>query len=237
MNTNHFLLIPIFSLCAVFRLSAQETPKIPGEFKFKLGISYEFNQEGKQNGSGPANMTFWFSDADYTGIEISKEAQVFMVYDLQKQLAINIMMPQKMYMVMDLKKLEQQYKSKYKGKDTTTLAQDLTISKTGKTENILGYKCEQYLIKSNKGESFIWVTKELGVDTGKFSNAFSMLMKNNPNAGGMPDMKGFSGGVMMKMETTDPASKKKSGFVAKAIHKEGKTIQTEGFKSISMPGH
>jgi hypothetical protein len=46
-------------------------------------------------------------------------------------------------------------------KDTISLEpKDFTIEKTGKTNTILGYSCEEYFIKTEDGEGFYWVTKE-----------------------------------------------------------------------------
>ena len=36
------------------------------------------------------------------------------------------------------------------------------LKKTGKTQKLLGYNCEQFIVKSADQESEIWVTKELG---------------------------------------------------------------------------
>ena len=36
------------------------------------------------------------------------------------------------------------------------------ITKTGKTQKILGYDCEEFLVKEGEQESDVWVTKELG---------------------------------------------------------------------------
>jgi hypothetical protein len=36
------------------------------------------------------------------------------------------------------------------------------ITKTGKTQKILGYNCQQFLIKAGDRQSDVWVTKELG---------------------------------------------------------------------------
>lgn len=45
--------------------------------------------------------------------------------------------------------------------DTISLEpKDITVEKTGKTKTILGYSCEEYLIKTEDGEGFYWITRE-----------------------------------------------------------------------------
>jgi hypothetical protein len=42
-------------------------------------------------------------------------------------------------------------------------ASSINVEKTGKTMEILGYNCEQYIVKDEDGsESEIWATKALG---------------------------------------------------------------------------
>lgn len=66
-----------------------------------------------------------------------------------------IMTEQRMYMTMPLQGLE--------AKAQEAVAQNTaTIEKTGNTETILGYACEQWLIKDKGTTSEAWVATELG---------------------------------------------------------------------------
>ncbi|MCG6188378.1 DUF4412 domain-containing protein [Maribellus maritimus] len=58
------------------------------------------------------------------------------------------------------------------------------VKKTGKTKNIAGYKCEEYVYtdEENKTKSNIWITKDLKMNTQDF---FSTLFKTNLYSHGM----------------------------------------------------
>lgn len=158
------------------------------------------------------------------------QSAFFMVYDMKNQAAVNIMPAQKMYMVIDLKKMKEKMKSKTDNQESDKPI----ITKTGKTEKILGYNCEQYLIKTNKAESLVWVTKDLGIDGAAFAKSFGEIMGNQENSSPI-NTYGLSG-VMMKVEGKEKDSNDKFTLVATKVHKDGKSVDVTGFKKMNMPG-
>ncbi|KIC96276.1 DUF4412 domain-containing protein [Flavihumibacter solisilvae] len=215
-----FALLQVVFVCSGF---SQEYK----DFNFKSGITYSMSNSSN---SGPNEMTMWFADNQYSGVEMGGQSAFFMVYDMKNQAAVNIMPAQKMYMVMDLKKMKEKMKSKTENPDS----EKPVITKTGKTEKILGYNCEQYLIKTNKSESLVWVTKDLGIDGAAFAKSFGEIMGNQDNSSPI-NTYGLSG-VMMKMEVTEKDSKEKATLVATKVHKDGKSVDVTGFKKMNMPG-
>ena len=75
------------------------------------------------------------------------------------------------------------------------------LSKTGKTKNIAGYKCDEYKYSDEESESHIWITNDLKLDTRDF---FNTLFKTNMYA------KGFPWGYMMESTTIDKETGEKS---------------------------
>ncbi len=71
------------------------------------------------------------------------------------------------------------------------------ISKTGKTQEILGYTCEQYIIKDGDMQSEVWVTKDLG--------SFAMFRMGPPGRGAKEEawqkVIGSEGGFPLKAMT------------------------------------
>lgn len=64
------------------------------------------------------------------------------------------------------------------------------ITKTGKTQKILGYDCQQFLIKDGEMQSEVWVTKELGT----FQMFRMASRERNNNAEAWQKMVGSEGG-------------------------------------------
>lgn len=81
------------------------------------------------------------------------------IMDLGKSEMYILMPEQKMYM---LQKIAPPQGSKDKVETTS----DVTVERTGKTENILGYKTEHYIVKTREGSTEIWATDQLGTYMG-----------------------------------------------------------------------
>jgi hypothetical protein len=73
---------------------------------------------------------------------------------------VTMLMPeQKMYMV---RKMPEPQKSA----GAAAASQDAEFIRTGKTDTILGYKCEQIIVKSKNGQAEIWGAEGLGTFQG-----------------------------------------------------------------------
>jgi hypothetical protein len=120
-------------------------------------------------------------------------------------------------------------------KTTDQKAPEVKIRKTGKSENVLGYKCDQYEITSKDSKTLVWITTELGVGYSNLMSSLSMMMKTGGGLS-LPDTKGMTNGVMLKMEGTDLSNNKTIQLVAKSVNKDGMLIKTAGYKGMVMPG-
>jgi PHD/YefM family antitoxin component YafN of YafNO toxin-antitoxin module len=95
-------------------------------------------------------------------LDINNEGhQAAIITDLEKLETLMIMDEQKMYMVMPIKKPVEQ--ALEKSGDSS-----VDVKVTGKTETILGYKCNQVLItdKSSGAVTEVWMAEGLGVFMG-----------------------------------------------------------------------
>jgi hypothetical protein len=70
---------------------------------------------------------------------------------------------------------------------------DVTVTKTGQTKQILGYTCDEYVIQG-KTKTICWVTSETGLD---YSKTMAAIARSMPNI--KPDDFSFEG---LMMETT-----------------------------------
>ena len=215
---------------------AQENTKLPDEYQFKLGITYEMSSGKNNNFKKGQEMSMWYSEAGYTGIGVGGQTGMFMVYDMKSMKMITLMEAQKMAMIMDMKKMAAQVAAKT-GADAKDVA-NTKITKTGKKEKILGYACEQYQISSDKSESLVWITSELGSGFGDYAKSMAMAMGGSKakKSVGFPDMKGVANGVMLKMEATDASTGEITRIEATSVNKDGKKINVSGYTMMNMPG-
>lgn len=226
-----FLLANLLLITATTaKLQAQDVTK----FNFKTGITYSISEGQKKAGN---KLTMWFSDGDYAAMEPSENNMVFMIFDTKNTKMLTIMQAQKMVMTMDFGKLQQQYQDKNKGTDDKA-APKAQVTKTGVTEKIMGYNCEQYKITTDENETLVWVTTELG--TGYTSFAKSMMMAMNSGKGkgnnSFGDLQNVANGIMLKMITKDLSDKKEVTLEATNVNTSGKEVDITGYQTMKMPG-
>lgn len=136
--------------------------------------------------------------------------QVATIMDLSKMEMLMLMSEQQMYMVMPIKKPMEQAMEK-QGVGTAE------VEVTGKTETILGYKCNQILVKDKGAVTEVWAAEGLG--------AFMGL----GNGGGNPMAGMFGGGGRhgggANAAKWEEALKGKGGFPLRVITRDaaGKT--------------
>lgn len=222
----------LISLLIAPGMMAQE--EMADQYSFDLGITYEMatGKPGKLKNN--TQMSMWFSNADHVGMQAGEQNEMFMIYDMKSMKMITLMEAQKMAMVMDMKKMQDKMASQVKQQQAA--AEDVKVSKTGRSEKILGYSCDEYKISSKEGENLVWITKELGQGMGNFSKKFSSIMNSNPRSKKVTGFEGMEEGVMLRMEFTSTDGKDASRFEAKEVHKDGKTVSTEGYQVMKMPG-
>jgi hypothetical protein len=100
------------------------------------------------------------------------KGQVFSSIMDSRKREMTILMPaQKMYMVRQLPEATQ-------SGGTAEPVSDVQFVRTGKTETILGYKCEEIIVKSRNGDADIWGAEGLGT--------FQGMVGHGPMGGGAP---------------------------------------------------
>lgn len=140
------------------------------------------------------------TDMDANGSQISS------IMDIQKMEITMLMPEEKMYMVMPVKQAVEKATAKQGDLDAD-------IERTGKTETILGYKCDQILIKDKEKKTVteLWVATNLGVFMGM------------GNSGGSPFGGKKNAAAAAKWEE---ALKGKEGFPLRVISRDAKGKET-----------
>jgi len=179
-----------------------ESSKKPGESQI---INYNF---GDQVVKMDANSQGMASIID------SKNGVMIMLNDKEKTA-----------MVMSTKAMEAAMKQQQMSQGEKPAAK---ITKTGRTKTILGYKCEEMLIESDK-KTEVWITKDAGID---INNTFASMGKTS--ASQIPSEAFTQGGMLMEMNSIDAAGKPEMHMVVTALSKESKTVNIGAYKITKL---
>lgn len=139
-------------------------------------------------------------------IDMTAEGKSFAsIMDLQNMEMLMLMPDEQMYMVMPIKETVDKAMDK-------VVENDATIEKTGRTETILGYKCDEYVTKDKKTTTEIWIAEGLGT-----------FMGLGNNGGGMG---GMFGGKSKAAEGWEQKFKGKPGFPLRVVSRDAKSKET-----------
>ena len=147
------------------------------------------------------------------------------IMDLARLEMLMLMPEQKTYMVMPIKKPVEQALAK-QGESTAG------IEVTGKTETILGYKCNQILVKDKGTVTEVWAAEGLG--------AFMGLGQGGGGGGGNPLAGMFGGGGKKSANAAkwEEALKGKGGFPLRVITRDPKGKDTFKMETTKIePGN
>ncbi|TSJ41875.1 DUF4412 domain-containing protein [Fluviicola chungangensis] len=143
------------------------------------------------------------------------------IIDSKNGVMIMLNNKEKTAMVMSTKAMEAAMKQQQMNQGEKPAAK---ITKTGRTKMILGYRCEEILIESDK-KTEVWITKDAGIDV---SNTFANMNKTSPSQ--IPDEAFSDGGMLMEMNGYDAAGKVEMNMVVTALAKESKTVNIGAYK-------
>ncbi len=158
----------------------------------------------------PMNMNYSMKGQKLRTDMDAKGSQISTIMDVAKQEMIMLMPEQNMYMVMPIKKqIEKAVEQHGAGAATAD------VERTGKTETILGYKCDQIIVTDkDKGTTTeLWVAPDLGVFMGLGGGH-----GGSPFGGG-----GKNAGASAKWEE---ALKGKGGFPLRVVSHDAKGKDT-----------
>lgn len=122
------------------------------------------NAKGKTE--DPFQLKSYLSEStDYTGMELidpkNPKATTTMVFDVKNQASVvfldNKGEKSSFAYKMDMDELDKMVDEEI---ESNTEEYDVTIEKTGKSKDILGYTCEEYHVVSEDGEGYYWITDE-----------------------------------------------------------------------------
>jgi hypothetical protein len=157
-----------------------------------------------------------------------------MIMDTAKMEMLMLMPEQKMYMTMPMKKPVEQAMAK-QGESTAD------VELTGKTETILGYKCNQILVKDKGTVTEVWAAEGLGAFMGMGNNGGGGPFggRKSANAAKWEEVLKGKGGFPLRVISHDPSGKQTFKMEATKIEPgalpDSLFVPPAGYEKFAMP--
>lgn len=208
-------------------------------FEFNSSIDMLMTTYDKKGKTNVINMTMLFpeDEEDYFGMEIKDSdnakqemPQMKMIYDFKNQQIISMIdnEGQKIGMVMGI---DEDQLSKWAESEDYDIDEVPEWSKTGKTKDILGYNCEQYIFSSEDGDGDAWVTDDDDLKIGYAMNAMAQAQKQkNKNNNEYPD------GAILEMNYNGNDGEKMNWITTNIETDTNFKLMTTGYQFMSMGG-
>lgn len=218
-------------------IGGSEPIPIEDSYAFDQKVMYkmELTEEGKPS---VVNYEMWFSNnAEYMATRVegneSKDSRdmpssMLSILDEKNKAMIVLMQEQKIAQVLSMDRIKDIAIEENKKDSVDTNFN--SIKKSGRTKNILGHSCEEF-ISANESNTFsFWVTEELDLfQKNMFFNLSKSLGGNSFNT--IPEeAKGF----MMEMHFEDAESNEKGTMTVIDIQEVKNTIKMDDYQLMSL---
>jgi len=222
-------LLHVIAFFGLFAVSALHAPAFEG--KVSLGFTDGKNRE---------QIVDYAMKGALVRMELKQkdDGSAAMIMDAAKGEMTIIMPEQHMYMIMSMRSAAAQGKA-------DSAAQESKIEKTGRTETILGYLCEEYVTTDRGQTTAMWLTDKLGSFMGlSGGNPMSGMMggrgaKASKPAGWESLLKDKGGVFPLRVVVTDKSGKDSFRLEAKKIEPgalpDDLFVPPAGFQKFSMP--
>lgn len=133
---------------------------------------------------------FGFNGADYGDRKKRKGQDMFLVYDFNNNAMITINEEEKTTMAININAfMSKEAQDKMHGNAPTNEESDVQCKKSGKTKNIQGYSCEEYVCidQDRNRRSEIWITKDIPINIANTGSKgpWAMYFRNASGLTGM----------------------------------------------------
>ena len=189
-------------------------------YTFTSSVSYKI--ESAKNPGESQVISYDFGDQV---IKMSATPDMSSIIDSKNGVMIMLNNKEKTAMVMSTKAMEAAMKQQQMSQGEKPAAK---ITKTGRTKTILGYKCEEMLIETDK-KTEVWITKDAGIDV---SNTFANMNKTSQSQ--IPNEAFTEGGMLMEMTGYDAAGKMEVHMLITALSKESKSVNIGSYKITKL---
>jgi hypothetical protein len=202
-------------------LPTEPSGEYQASYTFTSSVTYKIESTNKPGESQDINYDF---GDQVIKMEANKQ-DMSSIIDSKNGVMIMLNNKEKTAMVMSTKAMEAAMKQQQMNQGEKPAAK---VTKTGRTKTILGYKCEEILIESDK-KTEVWIAKDAGIDV---SNTFANMSRTS--ASQIPDEAFKEGGLMMEMNSYDAAGKPEMHMVMTALSKASKTVNIGAYKITKL---
>ena len=202
-------------------VESEPSGEYQASYTFTSSVTYKIENTQKPGESQDINYDF----GDQVIKMQANNQDMSSIVDSKNGVMIMLNNKEKTAMVMSTKAMEAAMKQQQMNQGEKPAAK---VTKTGRTKIIMGYKCEEILIESDK-KTEVWITKDAGIDV---SNTFANM--NRTSASQIPDEAFKEDGMMMEMNSYDAFGKQEMHMVMTALSKESKTINIGAYKITKL---
>jgi hypothetical protein len=217
-------------------MAATSNVEVEDAYHFDNAVDIELSTFTSKKTTSEMSMRMLFpANASYYAMEIIEikgtqqdvpESITVFDYSSFKVISLMNMSGQKMGFAMDLKESQiEEWKAVEEDRDEKT-----EFVKTGKTKEILGYTCDQYLISNGDGDGEFWISNDADLQIGLALNAMSQNAKGKSYE--MP--KDYPEGAILEMNYADKNGEGMN-WIAIAVNKNIKrSISTSEYSFMSF---
>jgi hypothetical protein len=214
------------------------TVEVAESFEFNSSIDIVVTTTDKKGNVNKMYMAMLFPDnQEYFGMEMKggddpnqEMPPMKMIYDFKNQQMITMMIngAQKIGMVISL---DEELLEKWAESDDNDIEEMPEWKKTGKTKEILGYECEQYVFSNEDGNGEAWVADEDDLNIGYAMNAMaSVQQKNDKGNNEYPD------GAILEMTFNGDDGETMTWKSIDIVTDTNISLKTEGYQFMAIGG-
>ena len=194
-----------------------ETHPIAENYAFTQKITYQVQDLKKK--SEAMEMTFRYAD----GAILTSTPVTQVITDLANEVMITLDEKAKSAYVMSLEKMRQFTQP--------VTPEEAEIVPTGRKKKILGYNCDEYLVKYKDGSRIeLWTTKELRMEDTKILTAFAGVLLKDENVTKDPR----TNGVPMELTFMNNKNEKETHMLMTEYKAENYPVVMSGYAVVNM---
>ncbi|NJN24532.1 MAG: DUF4412 domain-containing protein [Cyclobacteriaceae bacterium] len=218
-------------------LGGNATPaSVADTYSFSSGIVYDMTTESGKNSTTMEYTMLFNPNADYIGTQLGDlesdgnktqtPTDITTIMDFENNAMVIIMKQQNMAQIMTLDKVKQMSEPEAPQEETK-------VEKTGKTKDILGYRCEEYLLTSENTNGAVWIAPDLKVLSKSYFK--SLGNANLANKQVLQDIEGMMLEMDMNMED-EKGKPMHMAMKAKSIDREPASYTMADYQQLNLGG-
>lgn len=193
--------------------------KVDKKYSFDVTLDMVLTTKDKKGKGDPIEMKMHYNrDSAFIGSEVESAFNI-MDYSSMRNYTIiggNVT-------TMNLQKVIDKANRRNKKEEDQ---EDFTYRKTGKTETIAGYVCEEYEIESEDVKGNYWLTDDIGINISTYQKTFA----TNPSVTYPKDAQG----IILKMVMEDKKDKTVTTLVTNEVIKQTLTYDLSKYKVTDL---